>query len=202
VLIRGVLAVVFGLYALFAPASALLALVFVFGFYAIMDGVAALVVGFRHRRTSHWGWHVAQGVVSLIAGLIALFWPGPTLLALVFIIAVWSIVLGVAIAVPALVPVLDRWSRHLEGSVYGWQGAADDLKRALVMIAFLPHQAWLSADAIVRVCHRKGFSKLNLLEWKTADAADQADRFPPAAAASASDQRLPRDASPVTVAIR
>src|SRR5262249_51184617 len=27
--------------------------------------------------------------------------------------AVWSIVLGVAIAVPALVPVLDRWSRHL-----------------------------------------------------------------------------------------
>jgi len=87
--------------------------------------------------------------------------------------AVWSIVLGVAIAVPALVPVLDRWSRHLEGSVYGWQGAADDLKRALVMIAFLPHQAWLSADAIVRVCHRKGFSKLNLLEWKTADAADQ-----------------------------
>ena len=95
VLIRGVLAVVFGLYALFSPAGALLALVFVFGFYAIMDGVAALVVGFRHRRTSHWGWHVAQGVVSLIAGFIALFWPGPTVLALVLIIAVWSIVLGV-----------------------------------------------------------------------------------------------------------
>jgi uncharacterized membrane protein HdeD (DUF308 family) len=72
----------------------LLALVFVFGFYAIMDGVAALVVGFRHRRHSHWGWHVAQGVVSLLAGLIALFWPGPTIFALVFIIAVWSIVLG------------------------------------------------------------------------------------------------------------
>ena len=86
--------------------------------------------------------------------------------------AVWSIVLGVAIAVPALVPVLDRWSRHLEGSVYGWQGAADDLKRAVVMIAFLPHQAWLSADAIFRSLHRKLISKLNLLEWKTADAAE------------------------------
>ena len=68
VLIRGVLAVLFGLYALFSPAGALLALVFVFGFYAIMDGVAAIAVGFRHRRTSHWGWHVVQGVVSLIAG--------------------------------------------------------------------------------------------------------------------------------------
>jgi uncharacterized membrane protein HdeD (DUF308 family) len=94
VLIRGVLAVVFGLYALFQPAAALLALVFVYGFYAIMDGVAALAVGFRHRRTSHWGWHVVQGVVSLLAGVIALFWPGPTIFALVLIIGVWSIVLG------------------------------------------------------------------------------------------------------------
>ena len=101
VLLRGVLAVIFGLYALFAPASALLALVFVYGFYAIMDGVAALVVGFRHRGTSHWGWHVAQGVVSLLAGVIALFWPGPTVLALVLIIAVWSIVLGVTQIVEA-----------------------------------------------------------------------------------------------------
>ena len=94
VLLRGVLAVVFGLYALFAPASALLALVFVYGFYAIMDGVAALAVGFRHRSTSHWGWHVVQGVVSLLAGVVALFWPGPTIFALVLIIGVWSIVLG------------------------------------------------------------------------------------------------------------
>src|SRR5262249_24810514 len=52
------------------------------------------------------------------------------------------------------------------------QGAADDLKRALVMIAFLPHQAWLSADAVVRVCHRKWISKRNLLEWKTAHATE------------------------------
>ncbi len=96
VLIRGVLAVVFGLYALFSPEAALLTLVLVYGFYAIMDGVAALAVGFRHRKTSHWGWHVAQGVVSLIAGVIALFWPGPTIFALVLIIAVWSIVLGVS----------------------------------------------------------------------------------------------------------
>jgi uncharacterized membrane protein HdeD (DUF308 family) len=44
VLVRGVLAVIFGLSAWFAPASALLALLCVFGFYAITDGVAALVL--------------------------------------------------------------------------------------------------------------------------------------------------------------
>jgi uncharacterized membrane protein HdeD (DUF308 family) len=113
VLIRGVLAVLFGLYALFSPAAALLALVFVFGFYAIMDGVAAIAVGFRHRRTSHWGWHVVQGVVSLIAGLIALFWPGPTLIALVFIIAFWSIVLGVT-------EIVEAFQARRLGSSWGW----------------------------------------------------------------------------------
>jgi uncharacterized membrane protein HdeD (DUF308 family) len=83
------------LFALFAPGSALLALVFVFGFYALLDGFTALGLGWRHRRTSHWGGHVVQGAVSLIAGVIALVWPGPTVLALVLIIGVWSIVLGV-----------------------------------------------------------------------------------------------------------
>lgn len=113
VLIRGVLAVLFGFYALFAPAAALLTLVYVFGFYAIMDGVAAIVVGFRHRRTSHWGWHVVQGVVSVIAGLIALFWPGPTLFALVLIIAVWSIVLGVT-------EIVEAFQARRLGSSWGW----------------------------------------------------------------------------------
>ena len=114
VLIRGVLAVLFGLYALVWPGAALLTLVYVYGFYAIMDGVAALAVGVRHRRTSHWGWHVVQGVVSLIAGLIALFWPGPTLLALVLIIAVWSIVLGVTEIVEAF------QARRLGSSSWVW----------------------------------------------------------------------------------
>ncbi|MEP7352546.1 MAG: glucoamylase family protein [Acidobacteriota bacterium] len=86
--------------------------------------------------------------------------------------SVWSIVLALTVGVPAIVPILDRWTRHLEGSVYGWEGAADDLERAAVLIAFLPHQAWLALDAIVRACHRSVVSKRRLLEWQTADAAD------------------------------
>ncbi len=59
----------------------------------------------------------------------------------------------------------------------GWQGAADELIRAVVMIAFLPHQAWLSVDAIVRVAYRRFVSRRHLLEWQTAESAGaQADR--------------------------
>ena len=69
VLLRGILAILFGLFALFAPGTALLALVFVFGAYAILDGITALAVGIRHRKDDpHWVWHVVQGVVSVLAG--------------------------------------------------------------------------------------------------------------------------------------
>ena len=55
--------------------------------------------------------------------------------------------------------------------MYGWRGAADELVRAAVMIAFLPHQAWLSMDAIVRAVYRRKISRRQLLEWQTAEAA-------------------------------
>ncbi len=84
---------------------------------------------------------------------------------------VWSLVLGVAIALLALAPLLDHAARRLRGSLEGWQGAADELVRSLVMIAFLPHQAWVSVDAIVRVAYRRAISRHHLLEWQTAEAA-------------------------------
>lgn len=82
-----------------------------------------------------------------------------------------SLVVGLAIAIPAFVPLLDRLARRVHGSVRGWQGAANDLKRAAILVAFLPHQAWLSLDSIARVCYRRWFSHRRLLEWQTAERA-------------------------------
>lgn len=115
VLVRGLLAIVFGLFALFSPASALLALVIVFGVYAVLDGITAIVLGVRHRTTqAHWGWQVAQGAVSAIAGIIALLWPGVTVLALLFVIALWSIVHGIAVIGEAFM------LRRAGASTWGW----------------------------------------------------------------------------------
>ena len=77
-----------------------------------------------------------------------------------------------AIAIPGIAPLLDRWARHIQGSVDGWQGAADEITRTAIMLAFLPHQAWIAVDAIWRACYRSFFSHRNLLEWQTADAAE------------------------------
>jgi cyclic beta-1,2-glucan synthetase len=84
---------------------------------------------------------------------------------------VWSLVVGLAVAIPAMTPLLDRLARRVQGSVHRWQGAADELIRALVMVSFLPHQAWLAVDAIARVYYRSWVSHRKLLEWRTADRA-------------------------------
>jgi uncharacterized membrane protein HdeD (DUF308 family) len=119
VLLRGILAILFGLFALFAPGSALLALVFVFAAYAILDGVTALAVGIRHRKEDpHWVWHVVQGVVSVLAGIIAFVWPGVTVLAILFVIAFWSIVGGIA-------EIVESFTMRKRGSEgWGWMLAA------------------------------------------------------------------------------
>jgi uncharacterized membrane protein HdeD (DUF308 family) len=119
VLLRGILAILFGLFALFAPGTALLALVFVFGAYAILDGVTALALGIRNRKEDqHWVWHLVQGVVSVLAGIIAFVWPGVTVLAILFVIAFWSIVGGIAEIVESFM------MRKRGGDGWGWVLAA------------------------------------------------------------------------------
>ena len=86
---------------------------------------------------------------------------------------VWSVVVALAILIPALAPLVESWVRQLEGTVHGRQGASDELIRSAVLTAFLPHQAWLAVDAIVRATYRRCVSRHHLLEWQTADAAER-----------------------------
>ncbi len=90
ILARGVAALVFGILCFVWPAITLLALVLLWGVYALVDGVGAIAWGVRAR----WWSMVAVGAVSVLAGLIAFFWPGITALALLYLIAAWAIVRG------------------------------------------------------------------------------------------------------------
>lgn len=119
VLVRGVLAILFGVIVLATPGAALLALVAVYAAYAIVDGVVAIVAGLRHRRAeTHWVWHVVQGVVSVAAGVIAVVWPGITVLAILLLVGIWSIVGGVS-------EIAEAFTMRRAGSTtWGWMLAA------------------------------------------------------------------------------
>ncbi len=101
VLVRGIVAVIFGVITLLSPASAILALAFVFGIYAIIDGVIAIVHAIRVRRSfPKWGWLLVQGVLSTLAGLAALILPGLVgvlgALVLLWTIVIWNVMHGVS----------------------------------------------------------------------------------------------------------
>lgn len=101
VLIRGILAIVFGVIALFNPGSAILAFAIVFGAYALVDGIFSAVHAVRVRKElKAWGWLLAQGILSAIAGLIALTIPGLVGvfggLVLLWTIVIWNVMHGIA----------------------------------------------------------------------------------------------------------
>lgn len=94
-IIRGIVAVIFGILLIAWPRVTVIAMVYVFGIYAIIDGIAGITHYFGERR-SRSGWFLVGAVVSIIAGLVALFWPGITAVALAFVVAFWAILLGLA----------------------------------------------------------------------------------------------------------
>jgi uncharacterized membrane protein HdeD (DUF308 family) len=95
--LRGVIAILFGLAALLRPGIALAALILLFGAYALVDGVFAVVGVFGGTRGGTPRWLLLlEGVVSILAGIIAFVFPGLTAIALLYLVAAWAVITGLA----------------------------------------------------------------------------------------------------------
>ena len=95
VLIRGIVAIIFGILAMIWPGITLWVLVIFFGAYAIVSGLFALFAAFGHNVQSR-AWLIISGILGILAGIIAFVWPGITTLALLYVIAFWAIFSGIA----------------------------------------------------------------------------------------------------------
>jgi uncharacterized membrane protein HdeD (DUF308 family) len=96
VLLRGLAAIVFGILAWAWPGVTLVTLVLFWGAYALIDGVAALVGGWRTKDGGKPMWTVVLvGLVGIAAGIFTFVQPAVTAIALLMLIAVWAIVHGV-----------------------------------------------------------------------------------------------------------
>ena len=101
VALRGLAAVLFGVLAFVWPGMTLAVLVLLFGAYALVDGILAIVVAVRGG-TDHRLVMGLEGVVGVLAGLAAFVFPGLTALVLLYIIAFWAILTGVLEVVAAV----------------------------------------------------------------------------------------------------
>ena len=101
--LRGVIAILFGVLAFLRPGTTLEVLVLLFAFWALFDGVLALIgsVGAAEAREPWWPL-VFIGLLGIAAGVVTLKWPGITALALLLVIAYWSIFRGILEIVAAV----------------------------------------------------------------------------------------------------
>ncbi|HXX03757.1 MAG TPA: HdeD family acid-resistance protein [Xanthobacteraceae bacterium] len=121
-LLRGLVAIAFGVVAFVWPGLTLVALTLVWGAYALADGILALwtALAATGGETAKRWWLALGGVASVVAGLVAFFYTGMTALVLLMFIAAWAIVIGVILIWGAieLHKILDdAWLIGLNGAL-------------------------------------------------------------------------------------
>ena len=94
--LQGILGIVFGAVAIAVPDIALVTLAYLFAIWAIVAGLTQIGVGWRIAEHRGRAWPFAvTGVISVIAGLLAAFIPGPTVLFLILLLGWWLVFQGV-----------------------------------------------------------------------------------------------------------
>jgi uncharacterized membrane protein HdeD (DUF308 family) len=92
---RGVLAVIVGLIALSWPGITIGAFVLIFAIYAFIAGGMEAVRAFRAESAGPVVGRLALAALDILAGVVALAWPGITVLVAVLWIAAWALVTGI-----------------------------------------------------------------------------------------------------------
>ena len=110
-LVRGILAILFGIATLLMPGITLVVLVVLFGAYALLDGVVLSIIAIKERKAHpDWWLMLLTGLVSIAAGVVTFAWPGITTVSLFYVIVAWAIVTGIAEAIYAI-----RFRKVIEG---------------------------------------------------------------------------------------
>jgi len=90
----GVLSLIIGLYAVRHILVTLLALALLLGIFWIVSGAVELFMALSHREMRHRVWNSVMGVISVLAGIVLLVYPGISLVVLAVLVSVWLLVFG------------------------------------------------------------------------------------------------------------
>ena len=129
-LLRGIIAILFGVLTYLQPGISLATLVLFFGAFTFADGVLGVwqAIGARKERENWWVL-LLGGLLGIGVGMLTLFHPGVTALALLFYIAIWAVATGVLEIIAAI-----RLRKEIEGEwLLGLAGAASVLFGVLLV---------------------------------------------------------------------
>lgn len=101
-LLRGIIAIAFGIVMIVYPSATLKTFIWIFGAFAlaagIVDVIMAIVLAYRKER---WGWPLVGGLLSILLGGIVLNHPNVALEVVVLLVAIWALVTGIAVMASA-----------------------------------------------------------------------------------------------------
>jgi uncharacterized membrane protein HdeD (DUF308 family) len=169
--LRGLVAILFGVLALLWPGLTLLALVFLFGAYVLVDGIVALLSALRaaqrHRR---WGMLLLEGLAGIVAGILTFVWPGITTIVLLYLIAAWAVVTGILEVVTAIAlreELRGEWLLGLSGVasvVFGILLFAQPGAGAVALVWLIGWYAIIFGILLLAVAFRlRGWARRNLV---------------------------------------
>lgn len=96
ILFRGILAIIFGLVALFWTKLTLELFVLFFAAYAIISGIVLIFGSFKAMKEhGRWWLFLLEGILGLAVGIVILTWPVVTVLILLYFVAIWAVVTGI-----------------------------------------------------------------------------------------------------------
>lgn len=130
----GLAAIAFGILLLIRPDIGLVALLALFGAFALVYGSLSLAAGLDHlaHRSTDWVPYVVGGLAGIAIGAVTFLRPGITGVALLYLIAAWAIITGIfeiVAAVNSPGAASNRW----------WLGIAGLLSIAFgILLAFWP----------------------------------------------------------------
>jgi uncharacterized membrane protein HdeD (DUF308 family) len=94
-LLRGIAAIIFGVLTFVWPGITLLTLVLLYGAYALVDGVLAILAAITGDAPAPRWWLAIVGLLGILVGILTFAWPGITALVLLLFIAGWAIATGI-----------------------------------------------------------------------------------------------------------
>lgn len=150
VALRGSVALIFGVLTIWNPAVTLAFLVFLFGAYALVDGMLAIIAALTNRRGEpHWVALLIGGLAGVALGAATFVVPGITATVLLFFIGAWALLIGgaqIATAIRLRRVVPGEWLLMLAGVlsvVFGCLLVAFPGAGALAVVL------WIGAYAVV-----------------------------------------------------
>jgi uncharacterized membrane protein HdeD (DUF308 family) len=93
-LLRGIVAILFGVLTFAWPGITLLTLVLFYGAFALVDGVLAITAAVMGGAPAPRWWLAIVGLLGIAVGILTFAWPGVTALILLLFIAGWAIATG------------------------------------------------------------------------------------------------------------